>query len=59
MFTFQRTALWVGAMALVSFAFVIYGSVRTLKATVQGHSAALDMPVLKTAIFPRGAGGVL
>lgn len=49
---FQRTALWVGVVALVSFVFVIYGSVRTLKATVQAHTTALDMPVLEAAVFP-------
>jgi hypothetical protein len=38
MLTFQRVLVWVGAMALVIFVFVIHGSVRTLKTTVQGHT---------------------
>jgi hypothetical protein len=52
MFTWQRAALWVGAIALVSFVFVIYGSVRTLKTTVQEHTATLNKPVLETAVLP-------
>ena len=52
MFTLQRAVLWVGAIALVSFVFVIYGSVRTLKTTVQEHTAILNKPVLETAVFP-------
>jgi hypothetical protein len=52
MFTWQRVALWVGAIALVSFVLVLYGSVRTLQTTVQGHTAILDKPVLEAAVFP-------
>ena len=52
MWKFQRVLVWVGAMALVIFVFVIYSSVQTLKTTVQGHTAALDKPVLEAAVFP-------
>jgi hypothetical protein len=52
MLTLPRALVWVGAMALVIFVFVIYSSVRILKTTVQGHTATLDKPVLETAIFP-------
>jgi hypothetical protein len=55
MSTFQRTSLWIGAIAaiaLVSFVFVLYGSVRTLQTTVQGHTATLNKPVLAAAVFP-------
>lgn len=55
MSTFQRTSLWIGAIAaiaLVSFVFVIHGAVRTLQTTVQGHTATLDKPVLETAVLP-------
>jgi hypothetical protein len=52
MFTWQRVALWVGVMALVSFVLVLHGSVRTLKTTVQRHTAILDKPVLEVAVFP-------
>jgi hypothetical protein len=52
MFTWQRVALWLGALALVSFVFVIDGSVRTLKTTVREHTATLNKPMLETAVFP-------
>jgi len=52
MITLQRAALWVGAIALVSFVLVLHGSVRTLKTTVQGHTATLDKPMLEAAVFP-------
>jgi hypothetical protein len=52
MLTLPRVLVWVGATALVIFVFVIYSSVRILKTTVQGHTAALAKPVLETAIFP-------
>jgi len=50
--TLQRTLVWVGALALVIFVFVIHGSVSTLKTTVQGHSATLDKPVIEATVFP-------
>lgn len=50
--TLQRVLAWVGALALVTFVFVINGSVRTLKTTVQRHTATLDKPVLEVAVFP-------
>jgi hypothetical protein len=55
MSTFQRVLVWVGAtaaMALVSFVLVINSSVRTLKTTVQEHTATLDKPMLEAAVFP-------
>ena len=52
MLTLPRVLVWVGAMALVIFVFVIYSSVRILKTTGQGHTATLDKPVLETAVFP-------
>jgi hypothetical protein len=55
MSTFQRVLRWVGtiaAIALVSLVLVIYGSVRTLKTTVQEYTATFDKPVLETAVFP-------
>jgi hypothetical protein len=52
MWKLQRVLVWVGAMALVIFVFVIYSSVRTLQATVQGHTLTLDKPVLEAAVFP-------
>jgi hypothetical protein len=55
MSTFQRTSLWVGAIAaiaLVSFVLVLRGSVRTLKTTVQEHTATLNKPVLAAEVFP-------
>ena len=52
MLTLPRVLVWIGAMALVIFVFVIYSSVRILKTTVQGHTATLDKPVLETAVFP-------
>ena len=52
MSTLQRVLVWVGAIALVIFVFVINSSVSTLKTTVQGHTATLDKPVLEVAVFP-------
>jgi hypothetical protein len=52
MLTLQRVLVWVGAIALVIFVFVIYTSVHTLKTAVQGHTATLDKPVLEAAVFP-------
>jgi hypothetical protein len=52
MSTLQRVLVWVGALALVSFVFVIHKSVSTLKTTVQGHTAALDKPVIAAEVFP-------
>jgi hypothetical protein len=48
----QRVLVSVGAIALVTFVFVLNGSVSTLKTTVQGHTATLDKPVLEAAVFP-------
>jgi hypothetical protein len=42
-------------MALVVFVLVVYGVVRTLKTTVQGHSATLDNLVLEEAVIPQQA----
>ena len=42
----------VGAIALVTFVFVIYGSVSTLKRTVQEHTATLPKPVIAAEFFP-------
>jgi hypothetical protein len=42
----QRVLMWIGALALVIFVFVVHQSVSTLKTTVQGHTAALNMPVI-------------
>jgi len=52
MSTLQRVLVWVGALALVIFVFVINGAVNTLKTTVQGHTATLAKPVLEVAVFP-------
>jgi hypothetical protein len=52
MSTLQRALVWVGALALVIFVFVINGSVSSLKTTVQGHTATLDKPVIEAAVFP-------
>lgn len=52
MSTFQRVLVWVGALALVIFVFVIHKSVSTLKTTVQRHTAALDKPVIAAEVFP-------
>jgi len=52
MSTLQRVLVWVGALALVIFVFVINGAVSTLKTTVQGHTATLAKPVLEVAVFP-------
>ena len=48
----QRLFVWIGAIALVIFVFVINSAVQTLQTTVQGHSAILDKPVLEAAVFP-------
>jgi hypothetical protein len=48
----QRVLVWVSAIALVVFVFVIYKSVRTLKTTVQGHTVALDKPMITAEVFP-------
>jgi hypothetical protein len=52
MSTLPRLLVWVGAIALVIFVFVIHQSVSTLKTTVQGHTAALDKPMLAAEVFP-------
>ena len=52
MSTLPRVLVWVGAMALVIFVFVIHSSVRTLKTAVQEHTATLDKPVLEATVFP-------
>jgi hypothetical protein len=44
--------VWVSAIALVIFVVAIHQSVRTLKTRVQGHTAALDKPVLAAEVFP-------
>ena len=52
MSTLQRVLVWVGALALVIFVFVINGAVSTLKTTVQKHTVTLAKPVLEVAVFP-------
>ena len=49
---FQRILVWVSAIALLIFVFVIHKSVSTLKTTVQGHTTALNKPVIVAEIFP-------
>jgi hypothetical protein len=48
----QRTLVWVGVMALVIFVFVMHKSVSTLKTTVQGHTVALNKPMITAEVFP-------
>jgi len=48
----QRGLVWVGALALVVFVFVMHSSVSSLKTTVQGHTAILNTPVIEAAVFP-------
>jgi hypothetical protein len=48
----QRVLVWIGALALVIFVFVVHQSVSTLKTTVHGHTAALNMPVIAAEVFP-------
>lgn len=52
MSTLQRVLVSVGAIALVTFVFVINSSVSTLKTAVQGHTATLAKPVIEAAVFP-------
>jgi hypothetical protein len=52
MSAFQRALPWVNALALVIFILVIQGAHRTLKTTVQGHTATLDKPMLEAVVFP-------
>jgi hypothetical protein len=52
MLALPRVLVWVGAMALAIFVFLIYNAVRTLQTMVQGHTATLDKPVIETTVFP-------
>lgn len=52
MSVFQRALPWIGVVALVIFVLVLHGAVRTLKTTVQGHTATLNKPALEAAVFP-------
>jgi hypothetical protein len=48
----QRILVWVSAIALVIFVFVIHKSASTLKTTVQGHTTTLNKPVIVAEVFP-------